>query len=103
MEEVQALRAEVELLHQTLQDVTQVPPALPCAPTAATPSVPQFPLPWWCHSRVLTVPHRRCWPMTPGPRWSLPGSRAAASLPLRPRPRWGLCTEPCGAGTSSCR
>lgn len=52
---MQALRAEVELLHQTLQDVTQVPPALSCTPTAATPSVPQFPLPWWSHSRALSL------------------------------------------------
>lgn len=36
-EEVQALRAEVELLHQTLQDVTQVPPALPCTPPLLPP------------------------------------------------------------------
>lgn len=39
-EEVQALRAELELLHQTLQDITQVLPT----PSTTNPFVPQFPL-----------------------------------------------------------
>lgn len=36
-EEVQALRAELELLHQTLQDITQVLPAPSALPALPTP------------------------------------------------------------------
>ncbi|KAI6073843.1 Rootletin isoform X5 [Aix galericulata] len=87
-EEVQALRAEVELLHQTLQDVTQVPPALPCTPTAATTSVPQFPLPWWTTAERCPRPSQAVLADDPGsptepprlPCRSLSPAAAAATL-----------------------
>lgn len=87
-EEVQALRAEVELLHQTLQDVTQVPPTLPCTPTAATLSVPQFPLPWWTTAERCPRPSQAVLADDPGsptepprlPCRSLSPAAAAATL-----------------------
>uniref|UniRef100_A0A8C2U5N0 Rootletin-like coiled-coil domain-containing protein n=1 Tax=Coturnix japonica TaxID=93934 RepID=A0A8C2U5N0_COTJA len=96
-EEVQTLRAELELLHQTLQDITQVlstPSALP------TPSCLSFPS---CSNDAVPVPCRQCWLMTTGPPRRLPGSIVAASHLLLLQPRWELCMVPCAGGTSSCR
>lgn len=96
-EEVQALRAELELLHQMLQDITQVlstPSALP------TPSCLSFPS---CSNDAVPVPCRQCWLMTTGPPRRLPGSIVAASHLLLLQPRWELCMVPCAGGTSSCR
>ena len=99
-EEVQALRAELELLHQTLQDITQVPPTPSALPALPTPPCLSFPS---CSNDAVPVPCRQCWLMTMGPPKGLPGSLAAASHLLLLQPRWELCMVPCAGGTSSCR